>query len=84
MEGLKLSYDYVCKKDIPHKKVGKLIVAQNEEQVSQLHDLYERGLKNKCPDIELINKECIANYEPKCKVNGNHREIIVSHRFFIF
>ncbi|XP_001604118.1 L-2-hydroxyglutarate dehydrogenase, mitochondrial isoform X1 [Nasonia vitripennis] len=67
VEGLKLSYDYVCKKDIPHKKVGKLIVAQNEQQVSQLHDLYERGLKNKCPDIELVNKECIANYESKCK-----------------
>ena len=68
VEGLKLSYDYLCKNDIPHIKVGKLIVAQNQQQVAQLHELYERGVQNNCPDIVLVNKECISNHESKCKV----------------
>lgn len=67
VEGLKLTYDYVCKNDIPHKKIGKLIVAQNHQQVDLINVLFERGLKNNVPDLQLVDKECISNYEPKCK-----------------
>lgn len=86
MEGLNLSYDYLCKNDIPHKKVGKLIVAQDEKQVCQLNELYERALQNKCPDIEIINKECIPSYEPRCKVKekNNYQLEIVSIFFKCF
>lgn len=67
VEGLKLSYEYFCKNDIPHKKIGKLIVAQNEQQAKIICTLFERGTKNNVPDLELVDKECISNYEPKCK-----------------
>ncbi|XP_046814634.1 L-2-hydroxyglutarate dehydrogenase, mitochondrial isoform X1 [Vespa crabro] len=67
VEGLKLTYDYLCKNDIPHKKIGKLIVAQNHQQVDLINALFERGLKNNVPDLQLVDKECISNYEPKCK-----------------
>ncbi|CAL7934710.1 unnamed protein product [Xylocopa violacea] len=63
VEGLKLSYEYFCKHDIPHKKVGKLIVAQNKEQVKRLDDLYNRGIKNNVPDLQLVEKDCISKYE---------------------
>lgn len=36
VEGLQLSYKYFDRKKIPYKKVGKLIVATNEEEVSRL------------------------------------------------
>lgn len=68
MEGLKLSYDYFCKHDISHKKVGKLIVAHNKEQVKQLDILYDRAIQNNVPDIQIVEKHCISNYEAKCKV----------------
>lgn len=58
--GLQLSYDYQCKNDIPHEKVGNCI-AHDQQQVTRLNNLYEKGLKNKCPDIEHVNKECISN-----------------------
>ncbi|XP_014599044.1 PREDICTED: L-2-hydroxyglutarate dehydrogenase, mitochondrial [Polistes canadensis] len=67
VEGLKLSYEYFCKNDIPHKKVGKLIVAQNQQQAKMINNLFERGTKNNVPDLQLVDKDCIANYEPKCK-----------------
>lgn len=68
MEGLKLSYDYFCKHDISHKKVGKLIVAHSKEQVKQLDILYDRAIQNNVPDIQIVEKHCISNYEAKCKV----------------
>ena len=68
MEGLKLSYEYFCKHDIPHNKVGKLIVAQNKDQVKKLDDLYDRGIKNNVPDLEVVEKDCISKYEAKCQV----------------
>lgn len=46
VEGLKLSYEYFCKNNIPHKKVGKLIVAQNQTQITRLDDLFDRGRKS--------------------------------------
>ncbi|KAJ8676715.1 hypothetical protein QAD02_012502 [Eretmocerus hayati] len=67
VEGLKLSYDYLCEKNICHKKIGKLIVAQNCDQVRLLHELYERGLQNNCPEIKLVEKDCLSTYEPNCK-----------------
>ncbi|XP_076239814.1 L-2-hydroxyglutarate dehydrogenase isoform X1 [Calliopsis andreniformis] len=67
VEGLKLSYDYFCKHGIPHKKVGKLIVATNSEQVKQLDELFDRGTKNNVPDLEVVDRHCIPNYEPKCQ-----------------
>lgn len=37
VEGLRLSYKYFDEKKIPYKKVGKLIVATNEEEVERLN-----------------------------------------------
>lgn len=68
VEGLKLSYEYFCKHDIPHNKVGKLIVAQNKDQIKKLDDLYDRGIKNNVPDLQLVGKDCISKYEAKCQV----------------
>ncbi|XP_076296201.1 L-2-hydroxyglutarate dehydrogenase [Lasioglossum baleicum] len=67
VEGLKLSYEYFCKNNIPHNKVGKLIVAQTKEQVKRIDDLFERGTKNNVPDLEVVEKDCISKYEPKCR-----------------
>lgn len=72
VEGLKLSYDYLCKNEIPFKKVGKLIVATDQKQVIQLDKLYKRALENNCPDIQLVNKESIADYEVECKVRKSY------------
>ncbi|CAG5109150.1 Similar to v1g172254: L-2-hydroxyglutarate dehydrogenase [Cotesia congregata] len=60
VEGLKLSYDYFGKHNIPYKKVGKLIVAQDQEQAKRIDDLYQRGLKN---NFEKMGGKVILNYE---------------------
>ncbi|XP_043474632.1 L-2-hydroxyglutarate dehydrogenase, mitochondrial [Leptopilina heterotoma] len=67
VEGMKHSYDYFSKHDIPYKKAGKLIVARNQNEVEKLHELFERGQKNNVPNLELVEKDCIQKYEPNCK-----------------
>ncbi|XP_057326029.1 L-2-hydroxyglutarate dehydrogenase, mitochondrial isoform X1 [Microplitis mediator] len=67
VEGLRMSYSYFGRHNIPYKKVGKLIVAQDQEQAKRIDDLYERGLKNNVPELKLIEKNDICKFEPKCK-----------------
>ncbi|XP_014225240.1 L-2-hydroxyglutarate dehydrogenase, mitochondrial-like [Trichogramma pretiosum] len=88
-DSMKQVYEYLCKNDIPHKKSGKLVVAQTDDDICELNELYESGLENKCPDIQLVERECIANFEPKCKGKkalwcpwtGNVDWSTVCHRF---
>lgn len=37
VEGMRLMYEYLDKKNIPYKKCGKLIVATDESEVEQLN-----------------------------------------------
>lgn len=67
VEGLHLSYKYLDAKQIPYKKCGKLIVATNEKEVGRLMDLYDRGLKNNVPNMQLVDGDKIREIEPFCK-----------------
>lgn len=67
VEGARLAYDYLDTKNIPYKKVGKLIVACNNEEVARLDELYQRSLANKVPDVRMLHSlEEIQSIEPNC------------------
>ena len=66
VQGSALAYDYCNKKKIPYKKVGKLIVAVNDEEIERLEELYDRGIKNGVKDMVLVEQKEICKYEPKC------------------
>lgn len=66
VEGLRLMYAYCDKKNIPYKKVGKLIVATDDVQLKGLMDLHERGIQNSVPDLQLIDGDKIKEIEPYC------------------
>lgn len=68
VEGMKLTYEFCDKYNIPYRKVGKLIVATNKTEVERLMDLFDRGTKNCVPDLRLIDGSQIRDYEPYCKV----------------
>lgn len=55
--------DFCHKEGIPFDRCGKLIVAINESELTQLEQLYQRGLQNGIP-VEKVNKEQIHAYEP--------------------
>ncbi len=50
--------------DIPYKMCGKVIVALNEGELPRLNDLYQRGLTNGVPGVEMIGPERLRELEP--------------------
>ena len=67
VEGAKLTYDYCDQKNIPYKKVGKLIVATNENEFENLRNIYKRALENKVVDVKFLEtEEEIKKIEPNC------------------
>jgi L-2-hydroxyglutarate oxidase LhgO len=50
--------------DIPYKLCGKVIVALNEGELPRLQELYQRGLSNGVPGVEMIGPERLRELEP--------------------
>lgn len=55
LEGLHKTYEYLEKNDIPHRRVGKLIVAVDESEVPELHRLFANAQENAVPEIQLVD-----------------------------
>jgi (S)-2-hydroxyglutarate dehydrogenase len=51
---------------IIYDMVGKVIVATDEEELPRLQSLYERGLANGVPGLELVGPERLREIEPRC------------------
>lgn len=66
-EGLIATTDFCQKNGVDIYKVGKLIVATNDEETSSLHDLYDNALGNGVR-IEMLTQCQLARIEPN--VNG--------------
>uniref|UniRef100_A0A0N5C5C2 L-2-hydroxyglutarate dehydrogenase, mitochondrial n=1 Tax=Strongyloides papillosus TaxID=174720 RepID=A0A0N5C5C2_STREA len=67
VEGIDLAYKYCDEKNIPYKRVGKLIVAVEPHEIPILEDLYKRAQTNKCRNIELVSGDKIREIEPNCR-----------------
>ncbi|MCM8778271.1 MAG: NAD(P)/FAD-dependent oxidoreductase [Candidatus Omnitrophica bacterium] len=66
-EGKILLYDFCLKYNIPHKKIGKFIVANSSEEESGLYQLFQQGLNNGVEDLRLIANNEIKNLEPNIR-----------------
>ncbi|CAK8680319.1 L-2-hydroxyglutarate dehydrogenase, mitochondrial-like isoform X2 [Clavelina lepadiformis] len=66
VEGLDLLYKYCDEQHVPYKRVGKLIVAVDKEELGRLDDLYKRALKNGCT-VSMVEGKDIKQIEPHCK-----------------
>jgi len=67
VEGMRLTYDYCDLHGLPYKKVGKLVVATDDDEESKLLALWERASKNSVPDLELVDEQGIRDREPLCR-----------------
>jgi len=61
----------ICKKlDVLCKQIGSLVVAFSEEEKDTLKELYERGIKNGVPDMEIWDREKLVSEEPNISENA--------------
>ncbi len=55
----------ICKKlDVLCKEIGSLVVAFSDEEKETLNVLYDRGVKNGVPDMEIWDREKLLKEEP--------------------
>ncbi len=74
VRGRHLLYEYCLSRGIPHKKIGKWIVAQNESQAEKLSQLQQAGQSNGVDDLQFLSSRAIVTGEPILKA----REVLYS------
>ena len=57
-------YDYCAERGVPHKRIGKLIVAGDEARIPDLEALRAQAAANGVPDLELLTGAEVRALEP--------------------
>ena len=65
IEGKGLLYELCEQHGIGYKKLGKIIVAAEEDEVKQLEKLYQQGEKNGVKDLTFLSRTELKTLEPK-------------------
>ena len=85
IEGKQLLYEFCVKNNIPHKKIGKLIVAIDSNEVKDLEALFKRALENGVEGLKLLSSQEIKNLEAHVEAKGAIHSpstgILDTHRF---
>lgn len=84
IEGRQFLYELCQKNNIPHKKIGKLIVATEKEETPSLEKLFIQGKDNGVGNLRIIGQEELYSLEPNVKgiaaLYSPETGIIDSHR----
>lgn len=70
VRGRALLYDFCRRHGVPHRRIGKLVVATAPAQDTQLEALLHRGLENGVDDLELRDAAWVARREPELRTHG--------------
>lgn len=68
VRGNRMIYDICEKFAVPHKKLGKLTVAIEDEEIDELERLMRQGVANGVEDLKMMEKEEVKRLEPKVEV----------------
>src|ERR1700752_822453 len=64
VQGGLLLTSYCDERGIPYERCGKVIVATRDDELPRLQSLFERGIANGVPGLELIGPERLRELEP--------------------
>jgi L-2-hydroxyglutarate oxidase LhgO len=70
VEGKSLLYKLCDKHNIAYKKLGKIIVAADKNETTQLEKLYEQGRKNGVDDLVLLSRTELKKLEPNIEARA--------------
>jgi len=70
VEGRKMLYDFCAINNVPHKKVGKLIVAAGKKEIIGLEELFRCGLENGVTDLMLLSRNEVRKLEPRVETEA--------------
>lgn len=70
VRGKHLLYEYLDSRGVPFSRLGKLIVATDEDQMAALTQIKERAALNGVPDLDWLTPEQVKQLEPAVESVG--------------
>ena len=70
VEGRAQLYAWCEARGVPHSRLGKLIVASDEDEISSLDDLLVRGEANGVSGLRLLDADAVARLEPAVRAEA--------------
>lgn len=64
VESVPLTKEICRKLDVPCKNIGSLTVAFSDAEMETIKELYDRGMKNGVPGLEIIDRQELRKREP--------------------
>lgn len=58
-------YAYCDNKHVPYKRIGKLIIATNTDEIEKLHSINARAEVNGVNDLQLLSRDQVLELEPE-------------------
>jgi L-2-hydroxyglutarate oxidase LhgO len=70
VEGRRLLYPFCEQHQVPHRRCGKLIVANDDEEVAALETLLDRGNGNGVEGLTIVDAAFVAAREPQVRARA--------------
>jgi L-2-hydroxyglutarate oxidase LhgO len=67
VEGRKMLYETCIKNNLPHKKIGKLIIATSKKEITKLDQLMHNASQNGISSVSILKQGLISQMEPNIK-----------------
>lgn len=87
VRGRDMLYEYCSEHDIPHKQIGKLIVASRSSEIPKLNDIMNRGIQNGVDGLRMMDGSKAMRMEPELQcvkaILSPLSGIVDSHSFML-
>ena len=70
VEGRHLLYETCEENNVPHKRIGKLIIAVSENEMQVISQLRDNALKNGASSVSMVSQSQIREMEPHIRAVG--------------
>lgn len=84
VEGRQLLYEFCEQHQIPHQRIGKLIIAREDSEIPAIEGIARQGAINGVDDLVMIDKAQVMKLEPHIKavaaIHSPSTGIIDSHK----
>jgi L-2-hydroxyglutarate oxidase LhgO len=67
VEGRKLLYETCMKNNLPHKKIGKLIIATSKKEMTKIDQLMHTAMQNGVSSVSILKQSMVSKMEPNIK-----------------